>query len=64
MKSVDFHCDLCGEPASEWLRVYRHELLDGMRQGAHDMTEIDLCPACAERVWGVISGTKQEDRHE
>lgn len=39
----------------------RHVLLDGMRQGAHDMTEIDLCPACAERVWGVISARRQED---
>lgn len=33
----------------------RHVLLDGMRQGAHDMTEIDLCPACAERVWGTLT---------
>lgn len=58
---MDFRCDLCGEQASEWLRVYRHELLDGTRQGAHDMTEIDLCPTCAEHVWGVISARRQED---
>lgn len=54
-KTIDFRCDLCGEPATEYVRVMRHVLLDGMRQGAHDMTEIDLCPACAERVWGTLT---------
>lgn len=59
MRSTEFRCDLCGEPATEWVRAYRHTLLDGMRQGAHDLLEIDLCPACAERVWGAL--TKREE---
>ena len=60
-KTTDFRCDLCGEPATEYVRVMRHALLDGMRQGAHDMTEIDLCPTCAERVWCTLTEKRRTD---
>lgn len=42
-----FTCDRCGEPATEWVRYSIHSILDGMRVGAHDINEVDLCPKCS-----------------
>lgn len=50
MRKVTFTCDRCGEPATEWVRMYRHDLLHGMRADAHDLQELDLCPACAREL--------------
>ena len=57
MRKVEFTCDRCGEPASEWGRVYEHDLLDGMRAGAHNLREMDLCPRCAAelREWAEVT---------
>ena len=60
-RSVEFRCDLCGEPATEWARVYRHSLLDGLRQGAHDLVEVDLCPGCAARLRALLEGRGGKD---
>lgn len=44
-------CDRCGESATEWVRVMRHQIAgDGMRRDAHDLVELDLCPACAKEL--------------
>lgn len=51
MRTETLTCDRCGENATEWVRVFRHELLDGMRAGAHDLREVDLCPACAHKLF-------------
>jgi len=50
MKTTEFRCDLCGEPAGEWWRILRHDLVGARCGAAHDVIEMDLCPACAERV--------------
>ena len=49
-EKVTFTCDSCGQPASEWVRIFRHELLHAMRRDAHDLKEIDLCPKCAAEL--------------
>ena len=46
-----FTCDVCGKPATEWVRIYRHDLMRGMRQGAHDLREWDLCSECSSRLF-------------
>lgn len=48
MRVTKTTCDRCGESATEWVRIWRHQLAsDGLRCDAHDITELDLCPACA-----------------
>lgn len=50
MEKRTFTCDRCGEPASAWVRMYEHDLLNGMRRDAHNMYELDLCPKCTEQL--------------
>lgn len=46
-------CDRCGEPATTWVRVAEHSYQGQMRCDAHDLIELDLCPACQRelRLW-------------
>lgn len=60
MRTETFVCDLCGEPATEWWRIQRHQLVDGLRHGAHDMVELDLCPKCAQAMAERIGDGRDE----
>ena len=52
MRTEKLTCDRCGEPAFEWVRVTEHAYYDQMRLDAHALSEMDLCPKCAEELAG------------
>ena len=63
MRTEEYACDRCGQRADGAVSVYWYEL--PLRQ-AHDLTVVDLCPACAEelRAWlmAETAGEGKEDR--
>lgn len=50
MRHEEYTCDRCGGRADGAASVYWHQL---PRTQPHDLTEIDLCPECAQglREW-------------